>query len=143
MLDPSASKVFVSHTKSPSQVWTDKMVVKNKPTLDSSIFPGSLIEAKSSFPKDTKLSVSPNIFEIKFIYLQQQYSTKVLKVNHKYGDQFYKVVVCSKLSYNSPLCWLQHQLKGWVVLFGKELNGKLKWAITSAIECHELLPLLK
>jgi hypothetical protein len=79
------------------------------------------------------------IFSIKFSYLKQIHHTKVMKVNYKNNAAFYKVVLCSSISNNASICWLEHSLQGWSMLLGRELNEGLKRAITSAIECRQEL----
>ncbi len=91
---------------------------------------------KKSWIKPQALS---NIFPVQFIYLQKLISTKVMKVNHGYDNSFYKVALTTLLHNSASLLWLQLQPNGWATLLGPKLNEKLKCAITSAIECHELL----
>ena len=91
---------------------------------------------KKSWLKPQALS---NIFPVQFTYLQKLVSTKVMKVNHGYDNAFYKVVLTTVLHNNASLWWLQLQPNGWITLLGPKLNKKLKFAITSAIERHELL----
>jgi hypothetical protein len=84
-----------------------------------------------------KLSVLVNIFPIQFIYLQKLISTKVMRVDYRYSDPFYKVVLTSLMHNSASLWWIQLQPQGWAILLGPKLNEKLKWAIISAIEHHE------
>ena len=80
-----------------------------------------------------------NIFPVQFVYLKKLISTKVIKVDHGYDNPFYKIALTTLLHGSASLCWLQFQPPGWVTLLGPELNKKLKWAMTSAIERYELL----
>ena len=142
MLVSDVANVIVSSKKILSNRLrdaVDKNIFIHDHPISSSTTPGK----DASLLKKRKLPASLNIFEIKFNYLQQPYSTKVLKVNHKYGDPFYKVVLYSNMGNRTTLYWVQFQLTRWVMLLGQELDEKLKLAITSAIESHELLPLFK
>jgi len=81
--------------------------------------------------------LSSKIFSINFNYRQQAVPMKVLKVVYGGGESIYKIVLSSGISKWSNSCWLQQRFQGWVILLGKELNAKLKLAITSAIELQE------
>jgi hypothetical protein len=82
--------------------------------------------------------LSSQIFGVNFHYLQQAVDLKVLKVVYGGGETIYKVALKSALSKWNNICWFQHRLQGWVILLGRELDEKLKSAITSAIELEEL-----
>ncbi len=81
---------------------------------------------------------SSTIFNITFTYLKKVIQIKVLKVDYFSGESIYKIPIGSSLSKHAQMCWLQYRLKDWSIILGHGLDEKLKSAITSAIEYHEI-----
>jgi len=96
----------------------------------------AIAEAAPLVKDQNKLSTS-KIFPITFGYLGHVHLTKVLKVTYSGNQSLYKVALSSSISNSTPICWLQHQPKGWTMPLGQELDEKLKQAITLAIGCQE------
>jgi hypothetical protein len=129
---PSSPKLIPSKMQMPEKR-KKSLVTVNYPALSSvNLMKG--IATDGVF----KPSVLVNIFPIQFIYLQKLISTKVMKVDYRYSDPFYKVVLTSLMHNSASLLWIQLQPQGWTALLGPKLKEKLKCAIILAIECHEL-----
>jgi hypothetical protein len=139
MLPPHLAKVPVFSKLIPSKMQKPETRKKSLVTVNSPA-PSSMTLMKGiAIDGALKLPVLLNIFPIQFIYLQKLIATKVMKVDYRYSDPFYKVVVTSLMHNSASLWWIQLQPEGWVVLLGPRPEEKLKWAIISEIECHELL----
>lgn len=116
------------------------MAGKTDQDIPVRIFPTPLsnIEDKEEpSVKTQSLPLSSKIFKIRFSYLQNIVRLNVLKVWNRGDESMYKILLGSKLSKSTGMCWLQHRQQDWIILLGHELDEKLKRAITSAIECQE------
>jgi hypothetical protein len=137
MLAPHLAKVPVFPKLIPSKTQKPGTRKKGLVTVNSPAISSMTIMKGIALDGALTLVVLSNIFPIQFIYLQKPISTKVMKVNHDHSDPFYKVVLTSLMHNSASLWWIQLQPQGWAILLGPKLNEKLKWAIISAIECHE------
>lgn len=103
----------------------------------SHIFSTNVI-VKEDISVKTHKRLSPSkIFMITISYLLLVYHVKVLKIIYKSNESIYKIVLSSQISDNIRICWLQHELQGWIILIGHNLDKRLIRSITSAIECQE------
>lgn len=103
----------------------------------SHIFSTNVI-VKEDIPVKTHKRLSPSkIFMITISYLLLVYHVKVLKIIYNSNESIYKIVLSSQINDNIRICWLQHELQGWIILIGHNLDKRLIRSITSAIECQE------
>ncbi|HEY8660186.1 MAG TPA: hypothetical protein VIL78_14230 [Hanamia sp.] len=98
--------------------------------------PDEIIKKEISVKIHNILS-SSKIFMITIHYLLHAYHVKVLKIIYRGNESIYKIVLSSQISDNIRVCWLQHELQGWIILIGHNLDKRLIRTLTSAIESQE------